>query len=301
MPIARNGPVQIYYEQRTPEAGADTSRRTAHVLMIMGLGAQLTQWPDRLVSRLVSQGYAVVLLDNRDVGLSSKCAPARDASAQQGPAYGLDDMADDCICVLDALGLRDVHVIGASLGGMIGQVLAIRYPDRVRSLVSLMSTTGSSAVPGPTPEVTAKLMRRTRPPSRSPEDRRRTAIEYMIDMHRTLAITPEARDLARIQQIVELAYQRDSDPRGTTRQLAAVLVAKDREPALRTLRLPALVIHGEEDPLIRIQGGERTHACIQGSRFVRIPGMGHYMLERALPQIEAEVLDLLEAAESPPS
>lgn len=243
------------------------------LLLVMGLGAQMTQWDEAFCAALAARGHYVVRFDNRDVGLSTRLdqlgPPSFEALQQPGgaPPYTLDDMADDAAGVLDALGLDAAHVCGASMGGMIVQTLAYRHPTRVQSLVSIMSTTGNPALPPSTPEALAALM--ARPPSE------RTAhVEHGVGVLRTIG-SPAHFDAARARQIVETAYDRAFTPRGTTRQLAAVIAHGDRTARLSAVRAPTLVIHGLADPLIRPECGRDTARAIAGAELLELEGMGH--------------------------
>ncbi|WP_084959001.1 alpha/beta fold hydrolase [Thermoactinospora rubra] len=243
------------------------------LLLIMGLGSQMIMWDDELCERLAEQGHHVVRYDNRDVGLSTHLtelgAPDLGAvMAGTGTApYLLADMADDAAGLLDALGWEAAHVVGASMGGMIAQELAIRHPDRVLTLTSIMSTP-SPEIGRPTPEAAAVLFS---PPARD----REAVVAGALEVWRILGSPGYEMDRDRIARIAGLAYDRGHDPAGVSRQLAAVLASGDRTERLAALRIPALVIHGEADPLVQLEGGKATAAAIPGARLVTYPGMGH--------------------------
>ncbi|AEA23599.1 alpha/beta hydrolase [Pseudonocardia benzenivorans] len=244
------------------------------LLLIMGHGTQLDAWEPGFCQEFVARGFFVVRFDNRDVGLSTKfdgSIPDLDAARRgdrAGAVYTLDDMADDAAGLLAALGIDRAHVLGASMGGMIAQTLAVRHPDRVRSLCSIMSTTGAAGVGGARPEVLAVI--------RSGAPRTRDEIvAAQVAMARALRGGGFPFDEARARDRAEHAYQRCHYPEGKLRQQAAILVAADRTPALRTLRLPAVVIHGADDPLVAVSGGEATAAAIPDARLVVVPGLGH--------------------------
>jgi len=292
MPYASNASIEIYYEFAGDPKGPP-------ILLIMGLGAQLVHWPSSLVDSLVELGCFVIRYDHRDVGMSSKLtalgppnlseiARAAASGRPASPPYTLSDMALDALAVLDALGIASAHVVGASLGGMVAQMLAIEHPGRVRSLTSIMSTTGARSLPPPSPEVLSMLMR-----SRSTDDPER-AIQDAIDSYRVLAVTPSDFDEARARIAAELAHSRGVGAYGVARQLAAVLAASDREAHLAKLDLPCLVMHGALDPLISVEGGRRTQRCIPGSRIVVFPEMGHYLPARVVESMVREIHQLIE-------
>lgn len=243
------------------------------LLLVMGHGMQLDAWDRAFCERFVARGYFLIRFDNRDVGRSTKLAGVPDvAAARRGETgaavYGLEDMGDDAAGLLDALDVGRAHVLGASMGGMIAQVLAIRHPERVASLCSIMSTTGDKAVGQARPEVLAAL-RSTAPTTRA------EIVESQVEMARALAGGgfPVDEDLVRSR--AGHAYDRCHCPSGKVRQQAAILVAHDRTPALRELRLPAVVVHGADDPLVGLSGGVATASAIPGSRLVVVPGLGH--------------------------
>jgi len=249
------------------------------LLLVMGLGAQMVLWDEAFCGLLADHGHHVVRFDNRDVGLSTKFGETgvpdimqmmqRGASGEPVDApYTLDDMADDAAGVLDALGLESSHVMGASMGGMIVQTLAIRHPGRVRSLTSVMSTTGHSELPPAKPDAMAALMR-------SPAASREEAIEASIAASHVIGSTGFPRDEDRIRARAERSYDRCYYPEGTARQMAAIIAHGSRREALGGVAVPALVIHGDEDPLVPIEGGRDTAAAIPGAEFIVIEGMGH--------------------------
>jgi pimeloyl-ACP methyl ester carboxylesterase len=216
-----------------------------------------------------------VRFDNRDVGLSTKLEgrPVPNMAAILGGdtstvAYSIEDMADDTAGLIEALGSDSAHVAGLSMGGMIAQSLAIRYPDRVRSLASIMSTTGDRAVGHSSSEALALVGRRG-PTERS------AAIEHGVLVWRALRSPGFPFDEAGARERVARAYDRTFYPAGAARQAGALVAQRDRTQALRGVKIPTVVIHGENDPLIHVSGGEATARAIPGARFVLIPGMGH--------------------------
>ena len=245
------------------------------LLLVMGLGGQMILWPDELCELLAGAGFHVIRFDNRDNGRSTVLAAAGEPSLQAvlagepGAApYDLSDMAGDAAGLLDALGIDAAHVVGASLGGMIAQTLAIEHPQRVLSLASLMSTTGEPSVGHPNAEGQAALM------TRAPVDRA-GYIESISRTRRAIGSPGFPHDAERTRRLAARCYDRGYHPQGTMRQLAAIVASGDRTEGLRGLDVPTVVIHGEDDPLIGVSGGHATAAAIPGARLVLIPGMGH--------------------------
>ena len=231
------------------------------LLLIIGLADQLIHWDDALCADLAGRGLYVIRFDNRDSGLSTKC----DGSA---PAYSLDDMADDAIGLLDALGIAGAHLCGASMGGMIAQIAAIRYPSRVKSLTSIYSTTGNRSLPRPDPDVMDLLL--------TPAPREREGyVEYMVLFLRMTAGSGFAFDEAYAREISRRAYDRSFCPEGTARQLRAIAAQPDRRQALARLTLPTLVVQGTDDPLVSVEAGREMAETIPGAHLMLIPGMGH--------------------------
>ena len=269
------------------------------LLLVMGLGAQLIVWDDEFCASLAERGFRVVRYDNRDVGLSTKFddVPAADAAAlgaaltgQPVPApYLLSDMAADGIALLDHLGIDAAHVVGASMGGMIAQTMAIEHPDRVLSLTSIMSTTGDPGVGAPTGEALAMLV------TPRPRDRA-AAIDQGVAAARVIG-SPRYFDEARARARAAAAYDRCFHPAGFARQLLAILASGDRTERLRQLHVPSLIIHGDVDPLVTVSGGEATAAAIPGAELLLLEGMGHDLPPAYWPRIVDAVTAL--AARTP--
>src|SRR5215213_10545120 len=245
------------------------------VLLISGLGAQLIAWDDAFCQELVDRGMFVVRFDNRDVGLSSHLArgslansTAIMAGAPQVLPYTLADMAADAAGVIDNLGLDSAHVVGISLGGMIAQILAIEHPERVRSLTSIMSTTGHKQVGQPTDAARALFLL---PPVITRED----AMDRAMLFNRTIVSPAYPTDETELRDRAVRAFDRAFNPQGVARQLAAAMTTPDRTEDLRRLDLPTLVIHGAQDPVIAVSGGQATAEAIPGAELVVIDGMGH--------------------------
>ncbi|HWF16851.1 MAG TPA: alpha/beta hydrolase [Acidimicrobiales bacterium] len=253
----------------------DTSDRP--LFLVMGLGAQLITWPQGFVDALCERGFFVIRFDNRDCGLSSKLQGTPDITAlftgdTSSAPYLIEDMADDAAGLLAELGLPKVHVVGASLGGMITQALAIHHQDRFLSACSIMSTTGNRAVGAPTGEAIGALLR---PVATSREE----AIEASVAGSKVIGSPGYPVDEAVIRTRAAAAYDRSYCPEGTARQLAAVLASPDRTDGLFGVKLPFLVLHGEADPLVTLSGGQATAEAVPDAKLITYPGMGHDLPE----------------------
>jgi pimeloyl-ACP methyl ester carboxylesterase len=268
------------------------------VLLVMGLGTQMIAWPDEFCADLAGRGFHVVRFDNRDVGRSSRVR-AKPPSLMQlarrdkkAAAYALEDMAADAVGLLDCLGVERAHVVGASMGGMIAQVLAARHPDRVLSLVSIMSNTGHRWSGQPTAAAMKVLMQR------APADRD-GFIEHMVKTWTTIGSPGFPRDDDELRAELGRAYERGHDAAGTGRQLAAIMASGDRTASLADIRVPTLVIHGEADKLVRISGGRRTAKSIPGARLMTVPGMGHDLPRDVWPRLVDGIVDTARRAAEP--
>ncbi|HEX4816812.1 MAG TPA: alpha/beta hydrolase [Nonomuraea sp.] len=277
--VAANG-IEIAYESFGPPSGRP-------LLLIMGLGTQLLHWDEEFCRLLVDQGHQVVRFDNRDTGLSTHFHAAGVPRPGTPAPYLLDDMADDAIGLMDALGWPSAHVAGASMGGMIAQAMAVRHPGRVLTLTSIMSTPGPEVAP-PTAAAAAVLM------SAAPPDRA-AVLEQALRTWSVIGSPGYALDRERITTLTGLAYDRCFDPAGTARQLAAIMASGGRTEALARLTIPALVLHGEDDPLVPVEGGRATAAAIPGARLVTYPGMGHDLPRALWPAVVAEITKLTSA------
>ena len=248
------------------------------LLLVMGLGAQLTAWPEGFVDGLRKRGFFLIRFDNRDSGLSTKFDGLPDIAALfsgtdvSSALYRVEDMADDAAGLLGALGIDKAHVVGVSMGGMITQALVINHPDLFLTATSVMSTTGDRAVGAPTGEAMTALLR---PVATSREE----AIEASIEGSRVIGSPayPTEERLLRVR--AGAAYDRSYCPEGTARQLAAILASPDRTVGLNGVRIPFLVVHGDADPLVTPSGGAATAAAVPGSKLLAIPGMGHDLPE----------------------
>src|SRR5215472_8470002 len=255
MPRARANGMQIEYE--TFGDPADPT-----LLLVMGLGGQMILWHEEFCEALAARGHHVVRFDNRDVGLSTKLdhaglpdvMGALSAVAQGRPIdapYRLRDMADDAAGLLDALDLESAHVVGASMGGMIAQTLAIEHPDRVLTLTSIMSTTGEPGLPQARPEAMGALL------TPAPTERA-AAIEHGLRLWRTIGSPGFPFDEGEVRERAALAFDRGQSPAGVARQLVAILASGSRRAALASVRAPTLGIHGAADPLIPVEAWRAT-------------------------------------------
>jgi pimeloyl-ACP methyl ester carboxylesterase len=265
------------------------------LLLVMGLGMQLIHWDGELCGMLAARGFRVIRFDNRDAGLSTQIdAPVPNlARAMAGvrfeSPYLLSDMADDAFGLLDHLGIEAAHVVGASMGGMIAQEMAIRRPERVLSLTSIMSTTGERRVGRPKLRVWSVLMRRA--------PRGKDAyVEYFVRMFRLIGSKGFPIDEQRVREVAAATYERAHRPAGTGRQLGAIMASGDRTERLRQVHVPTTVIHGTADPLVPYRGGRATADAIPGADFVAIPGMGHDLPRQVWPQVVDAIVATTERA-----
>src|ERR1700712_2955681 len=259
------------------------------LLLIMGLGAQMIHWDDEFCRQLAARGFRVIRFDNRDIGKSSKLSGGK----RLGPVellklrflkipvaapYRLIDMAKDTVGLMDVLGIKAAHLVGASMGGMIAQEVAISFPQRVRSLTSIMSTTGNPKVPPPTREAAAMLMA---PPTTTKEE----YLERFAKTWKILRVGSFPQDEALDRSRAERTFERALNPAGAGRQLRAILASGSRKERLRAVKAPTLVIHGTVDPLVRPEGGKDTAASIPGAKLLMIEGMGHALPVSMWPEI----------------
>ena len=282
MPKAKANNIEIEYDTL-----GDPSSRP--LLMVMGLGAQMIAWLEDFCMMLVDKGFYVIRFDNRDIGLSTKfeekgvpdvmkaviAAQRRETIA---PPYTLEDMADDAVGLLDALNIEKAHICGASMGGMIVQVIAFRHPTRVLSLTSIMSTTGNPDLPQAKAEALQVLLKPM-------PTERKAYIEESVKRGRILYGSgfPYPEDQRREYAIA--SYDRSFYPQGMSRQLMAILATENRVPKLGSIKVPTVVIHGGDDPLVSVEGGKETAASIPGSELIIIEGMGHSLPPETWPQI----------------
>jgi pimeloyl-ACP methyl ester carboxylesterase len=276
-PVRVNG-LDIHYE--TLGDPADPA-----MLMIMGIGAQLIDWPAEFCQQLADRGFHLILMDNRDAGLSTSLddlglpdVPAILGGDPSTVAYLFADMALDSAGLLKALGVSRAHIVGASMGGMIAQQFVIDHPDLTASLCSIMSTTGDRSVGRPTPEAAAAI---TRPPVRSREE----AIAGGAAASRMIGSPAYPAAEAELQRRAAAKYDRSYRPAGSARQLSALLASPDRTTALHDVVAPTVVIHGEEDPLVDVSGGRATAAAIPEATLLTFPGMGHDLPRALWPEV----------------
>jgi pimeloyl-ACP methyl ester carboxylesterase len=291
MPRARGNGVELEFETVGDRDGRP-------LLLVQGLGAQLTSIEDGFCEELAGRGFLVVRYDNRDAGLSTwfdEAGPANLAAIWGGDhaslAYTLEDMADDAVAVLDAAGVAAAHVAGISLGGMIAQLLATRYPARVRSLASIMSTTGDRDVGRPTGEAASVLV------SSMPGERDAFVEQAVANARAVSAGSAFPFDAEGVRRAAARNFDRAHHPKGVGRQFAAILAAGDRTPALGDIRVPTLVVHGEEDQVIGVSGGEATAAAIPGARLLRVPGLGHELPPGFWPTLADELVENADRAD----
>jgi len=268
------------------------------VLLLMGLGTQMLGWPDGFCEALTGRGVHVIRADNRDIGLSSHLtdAPAPDLAAilrgdTASASYTLSDMAGDTAGLLRSLGLDSAHLVGASMGGMIAQTVAIEHPLRVRSLTSIMSTTGDPSVGQSTREAMAALLS---PPAAT----RAEAIDRTVSILRVIGSPGFELDEADVRWRTGVAFDRGHDPAGVARQLAAVAASGDRTAALRSVSVPTLVLHGADDPLVNVSGGRATAQAIPGAELVEFTGMGHHLSRELWGEIARRIGEHVARAES---
>lgn len=268
------------------------------VLLIMGLGAQLMAWPDELCERLVARDLHVIRFDNRDSGQSThfSSAPMPDfAAAMAGDTssavYTLSDMAADAVGLLDVLGIQRAHLVGASLGGFVAQTMAIEHPGRVRSLTSIMSSTGDRTVGQLKPSAMALF-------AGPPVIDRQGAIDRALAGARLIGSPGFPRDEAGIADRAGRAFDRAFDPVAFVRQAVAVIASGDRTPKLRALDVPTLVLHGAEDAMCDVSGGRATAAAIAGAKLVVFDGMGHDLPRALWPQMTEEIVALIQRADA---
>ena len=282
MPNVKANGIDIEYE----EFG---DRRGRPLLLIMGLGAQMILWREDFCKQLAQRGHRVIRFDNRDVGKSStldhlglpNVMAAVTATLLRQPVsapYLLRDMAADAAALLDVLGIKRAHVVGASMGGMIAQALAIEHPQRVLTLTSIMSTTGNPNLPPAKPAALSALLM---PP---PTDRQQS-IERAVTVFRTIGSPGFPFDEAEIRELAARSYDRGFNPDGVARQFVAIVASGSRTDALKSVKVPALVIHGKDDPLVPVEGAYDTAAAIPGAQLLVIDGMGHDLPRPAWPRV----------------
>jgi pimeloyl-ACP methyl ester carboxylesterase len=262
------------------------------IVLVMGLATQMIAWPDEVCDGLAELGHLVIRFDNRDVGGSTHLrdvAPPRPVDVivrRRPPPYGIGDMAADVVGLLDGLGLADVHLVGASMGGFIAQTVALEHADRVRTLTLMMTSTGSRRVGQAQPRIYARLLRRRVIADRS------AAISLAVETFRLIGSQGYAFDEEYLRDVAGRSWDRGHDPDGYLRQLAAAVAQQNRTAALRRVAVPTLVIHGLHDPLIAPSGGLAVAKAIPNSRFVGYSGMGHDLPRALWPELVREIAAL---------
>lgn len=270
------------------------------ILLIMGLGTQMIAWPDVFCQALAQGGYRVIRFDNRDVGLSTKLQEKPPAAwrlwlchklrGNLRIPYALNDMAKDTIGLLDVLNIGDAHVVGASMGGMIAQIMAADFPDRILSLTSMISTSGRRGLPGPGLRVLYQLWQQAR--CKESEIVERICTTWKMIGSPKYPIDDQIR-----KERVEFAYLRSYSQSGYQRHLAALVMAKSRVEKLEKINIPSLVIHGKSDILVPVEGGADTAHCIPDADLVLFEGMGHELPEPLLPEFAELIIKNSEAGQ----
>jgi pimeloyl-ACP methyl ester carboxylesterase len=282
MPKAKVNDIEIEYDTFGDPASKP-------LLLIMGLGAQMINWDEEFCKKLVERDFYVIRFDNRDVGLSTKFEGAGEPDlmklymqAQKGEKieslYTLEDLADDAVGLLSAINIDKAHICGASMGGMIAQVIAYRHPSRVLSLASIMSSTGNPDLPRPKPEA-MQILIKPLPIGRE------AIIEDGINRMRIVHGTSIPFNEDRARKLVIASYDRSNYRPGYSRQLAAIIVSGNRKEDLQSITIPTIVIHGDVDPLIPYEGGKDTAEAIPGSELLIIEGMGHSLPPEVWPLV----------------
>jgi pimeloyl-ACP methyl ester carboxylesterase len=296
MPQLRANGIDIEYESFGRE-------RDPLILFIMGFAAQLILWPEALCLGLAAKGFRVVRFDNRDVGKSTHFASlaAPDSRAllaeimagrRPDVPYSLDDMADDAVGLMDALRVERAHIVGASMGGMIAQLVAINHPDRTKSLTSIMSTTGRRDLPAGNRETLSVLFQ---PPKSSSRD---DLIDASMLVQKALSSPGFPASEAEMRSTAERRTDRTPfDPGGLARQSAALIAAPPRNALLRELRCPTLVLHGADDPVIPAAAAKDTAESIPGAELVIVPGMGHDFAAALVPVYLKHIGDFVSKVE----
>ncbi|KPP82463.1 alpha/beta fold hydrolase [Erythrobacter sp. HL-111] len=290
-----NTGIELFYEDHGDPAHPP-------VLLVMGLGAQLTLWPDEMVEALTGRGFRVIRFDNRDIGLSQKMEGEKAPKVvwqvlltklgfPPRVPYTLTDMADDAIGLLDALGIGRAHVVGGSMGGMIAQLMAVHHPERLLSLTSIFSTTGNPKLPKAEKEAMDAL---TAPLESLDEE---TVVAHGMRVQRAIGSPAFRPDDEALRERVLKSVRRSVYPPGLPRQLAAIIADGDRRERLSRITAPTLVLHGEADPLLKVEAGEDTAMAIPGARLVTIPGWGHDLPVELADRLADEIAAHARAAE----
>lgn len=291
--VKANG-VSLEYDERGPKDGVP-------ILLIMGFGSQMTSWPDEFPQALADAGLRVIRFDNRDVGLSQKwdgiipdgkaLQAAMAAGQKPDVPYVLADMAADAAGLLDVLGVRSAHILGASMGGMIAQLVALDHPAKTRSLISVFSTTSDPSLPRSTPEAMAALT------GKPASDDRATVIAHALKGRRAYASTAYPFDEGRLAGLIGKSYDRSYYPEGAARHWSAIMSSPPRTERLKKLAVPSLVLHGTADTLIPCAAGRHTAECIPGAKYLEIEGWGHDIPVGVIPVLMNAILPFVAQVE----
>ncbi len=295
MPQTRANGIQLEYET-FGDPGAPV------ILLIMGLGGQLILWPESFCRTLADAGNYVIRYDNRDVGLSSKIEHAPKTNLLRAGVlatlrlpvsapYNLDDMAQDALGLLDALKLDSAHIVGVSMGGMIGQILAAKHGNRVNSFVSIMSHSGNPRLPGPRLDLRLRLVRR---PTRLD---RESLIQHSMQTWRLIGSPAYPPEETALRAKVEHSHDRCVYPRGMARQTLAIMASGSRVPLLRRIAAPTLIVHGSDDPLVPVAAAYDLMKHIPNAQLEIISGMGHDLPAEILPRLTELILNHVRNAE----
>jgi len=272
------------------------------ILLIMGLGGQLVMWPEPFCEALAAAGYHVIRFDNRDIGLSDKLDHLGKPDLMRTSLlwtlrlpikapYLIDDMAEDAVSLLDALGIKTAHVVGVSMGGMIGQVMAARYPRRVRSLTLIMTTSGNPRLPWPSLKVRLRLVRRPQTLDRD------GLIRHGIGTWRLIGSPGFPSTEEELHEKVARQIDRNIHPRGFVRQMVAIMASGSRVRILGKIKAPVLIVHGQHDPLVPVAAARDLAKHLPQAKLEIIDGMGHDLPRALLPRIEHLILHHLKHAE----
>jgi pimeloyl-ACP methyl ester carboxylesterase len=269
------------------------------VILIMGLGMQLVSWPPELIDMLVDGGFRVVVFDNRDIGLSGSGPLPQYTRAQRAllayllyqrftPPYRIADMAADTLALADALHIDRFHLVGVSLGGMIAQTIAVRAPERVRSLVSIMSSAGPRTAPWASPALLWRFLQR--PPKDADFDAK---VRHFVALMQALGNIHDRAELKLLRERLKLSLERAYNPAGVARQLLAVLADPDRSEEVARIACPTLIIHGADDPLVPVAAARHLARLLPEAKLEIIPGLGHYLPQAKLARIGGSIIEHL--------
>jgi pimeloyl-ACP methyl ester carboxylesterase len=300
LPLVSTNGIALEVEVLTPPAGsAQAAASQVPVLLIMGLGMQLTAWPDAFVEGLLARGHPVIRFDNRDIGLSSKLAAwgrprlvlaslRRAFGLHVRATYSLDDMAADTAGMLDALAIARVHVVGVSMGGMIGQILAARYPERVASFTCIMSSSGARGLPGPTRAARRALL--SRPPRRHDVE---SIVDHYVKVFGVIGSPGFPSSPHVLREHYGRSVRRSHHPLGSVRQLVAIVASGDRSRLLSSIKAPTTIVHGGADPLVPVAAAHDLARKIPHAQLRVVDGMGHDLPPGVLPMVLASIEDTI--------